>query len=369
MSVHPTTKNTLRGLLAAGTILLTSFGAIGVAAADGPSSVTPVDGNPNCASVGAGYSELKIDPVPQDRTSRSGFRIDVSGRVFDWASIQGVDVVIVKGGPNALVYRYSPEATSGTGLHAPVNPSNGGYYGLSHISFCVDRGEDTPVPEPPTCPEGEAMNSEGECVAPPKPPTCPEGESMNGRGECVVPPKPPTCTAGESRNDEGECVGPPEPPACTEGQEMSGAGECFTPRQEIGTPPPVVLATTPVATSVANRAPAPAVSQVLGATGVVVGASARMQGPKRCVVRPFRQVLRGQGIKRVTMYVNGRKVKTMSGRRSSYPLLVDPRRYRSGVVRITAKVEYLPASGRRAQTLSVTALRCARGAVLPRFTG
>ncbi len=155
---------------------------------------------------------------------------------------------------------------------------------------------------------------------------------------------------------------------------MSASGQCTTPKQDIGTPPPPVVVTTtpapPAAASVASQArPAPAgASQVLGAKGVVVAANARMQGPKRCVVRPFRQVLRGQGIKRVTMYVNGREVQTMAGGRTAYTLRVDPRRYRSGVVRVTAKVEYVAASGKRAQRLSVTALRCA-GAVSPRFTG
>jgi hypothetical protein len=154
---------------------------------------------------------------------------------------------------------------------------------------------------------------------------------------------------------------------------MNSAGECVAPQQDIGTPPTDVVVTTPppVAATVANRqtAPAPAVSQVLGATGLVVAANARMQGPKRCVVRPFRQVLRGQGIKRVTMYVNGRKAQTMSGGRSSYSLLIDPRQYRTGVVRVSAKVEFVAASGKRPQTLSMTVLRCAKGAVAPRFAG
>jgi hypothetical protein len=169
----------------------------------------------------------------------------------------------------------------------------------------------------------------------------------------------------------GECITPKQP-GCPEGQFMNSAGECAEPKQQIDTPPLTVVVVEnapPVAATVANRQPAPAVGQVLGATGVVVAANARMQGPKRCVVRPFRQVLRGQGIKRVTMYVNGRKVQTMSGGRSSYSLLIDPRRYRTGVVRVSAKVEYVAASGRRAQTLSMTVLRCAKSAVQPRFAG
>src|SRR3712207_7533499 len=36
-----------------------------------------------------------------------------SGAHFDWTATSGIDAVIVKGGPNANVYRYSPQATSG----------------------------------------------------------------------------------------------------------------------------------------------------------------------------------------------------------------------------------------------------------------
>jgi uncharacterized repeat protein (TIGR01451 family) len=55
--------------------------------------------------------------------------------------------VIVKGGSNANFYDYRPDGNAAdTGLHAPVNPSNGKFYGLSHISFCL-MGD---VPPPPT---------------------------------------------------------------------------------------------------------------------------------------------------------------------------------------------------------------------------
>jgi hypothetical protein len=55
--------------------------------------------------------------------------------------------VIVKGGSNANFYDYRPDGNAAdTGLHAPVNPSNGKFYGLSHISFCLMED----VPPPPT---------------------------------------------------------------------------------------------------------------------------------------------------------------------------------------------------------------------------
>jgi hypothetical protein len=100
-------------------------------------------------------------------------------------------------------------------------------------------------------------------------------------------------------------------------------------------------------------------SQVLGATGMVRNASAKLQGPKRCVTRPFRQVLNGRGVKRVTITVNGRTVRTFTAARSTYAITIDPRRYRTRVLRVSARVEYVASSGKKAQTLRMTVLRCA----------
>ncbi|MFI9586620.1 hypothetical protein ACIHCQ_33410 [Streptomyces sp. NPDC052236] len=68
------------------------------------------------------------------------------GPVFDF-TINGPYAargVIAKGGPNANFYNYAPPTyPNGIGaddnLHAPVNPANNTYYGLSRIDFCVVR--------------------------------------------------------------------------------------------------------------------------------------------------------------------------------------------------------------------------------------
>jgi len=102
--------------------------------------------NPSCP---AQYLEYKVEPVssgtfgPNDEfTITVGSTAD--GQVFDWTSTLPVFQVIVKGGPGANVYDYSG-AFGGSGLHAPVNPSNGDFYGLSHISFCYQQSQDDPV--------------------------------------------------------------------------------------------------------------------------------------------------------------------------------------------------------------------------------
>jgi LPXTG-motif cell wall-anchored protein len=108
-------------------------------------SPTEVPGNAPCPE---GLTELKVEPV-EDGMFDDGVlfvTVDVTdtadGPVFSWTSNIGVDVVIVKGGPNSNVYTYDPESTGDTGLHAPEVPS-GEFAGLSHISFCYDEDQVT----------------------------------------------------------------------------------------------------------------------------------------------------------------------------------------------------------------------------------
>jgi uncharacterized repeat protein (TIGR01451 family) len=134
------------GLLLVVGMLVPVVLAAPASAAPGPASgngIQPVEvpSNPVCP---AGTTELKVEPV-EDGTYSDGTltvtvdeRATAAGEVFDFTANIGVDVVIAKGGPNGNVYTYNPEATSDTNLHAPINPSNGQFYGLSHISFCYD---------------------------------------------------------------------------------------------------------------------------------------------------------------------------------------------------------------------------------------
>jgi hypothetical protein len=113
--------------------------------------ITPtlIQGNPDCSNISGGpYRELKIDDVngPFDGPYTSGDGLltvtisDSTSQSFKWSSNIGVDAVIVKGGPAGDAYVYDPpkEDTGDTGLHPPVDPNNGEYYGISHVSFCYD---------------------------------------------------------------------------------------------------------------------------------------------------------------------------------------------------------------------------------------
>jgi len=65
------------------------------------------------------------------------------GTYITWTSSVPVQIaVIVKGGPNASVYKYNDDCiTGGTELTAPINPNNGKPYGLSNITFCYNECE------------------------------------------------------------------------------------------------------------------------------------------------------------------------------------------------------------------------------------
>lgn len=146
---------TTLGALGAVSALLLSGGG-GRAAAQVPGPV-PFDGNKTCADLappGSMWTEFKVEPVLSGNYTNGTLSVTLtvvdtaSGPTVNWSSNIGVDAVVVKGGPGGNLYTYPGESTSGTGLHAPVNPENGKYYGLSHISFCYDV--DNPTTTMPT---------------------------------------------------------------------------------------------------------------------------------------------------------------------------------------------------------------------------
>ena len=107
-------------------------------------SVTPVfiAGNPQCSD----YGLIEVAYANNGDSGTYGpVTVTKNGSLFSWSSTLGIDLVLVKGGPNANGYFYdetfddpSAESFGDTDLHAPTNPRNGNYYGLSHVSFCAD---------------------------------------------------------------------------------------------------------------------------------------------------------------------------------------------------------------------------------------
>ena len=126
--------------MAAGALLIVG----GLPGTAGATHVDPTQesGNVSCP---AGTTELKVEPVASGTFTRGALTVTlvVTGNTFSFTSNIGVDVVIVKGGPNSNVYDYRPgESTGDTGLHAPANAS-GQPAGLSHVSFCYDVEQPT----------------------------------------------------------------------------------------------------------------------------------------------------------------------------------------------------------------------------------
>ena len=126
----------------------------GETTATGAITVTQDCFNPSCPG---DYLEHKVEPVSAGLHGTyftiSNIQGGGSGPTFDWSSTVPVYQVIVKGGPGANTYDYQG-ATSDTGLHAPQNPNNGKWYGLSHVTFCYGEPEPDPVdvtPNPQVC--------------------------------------------------------------------------------------------------------------------------------------------------------------------------------------------------------------------------
>lgn len=107
--------------------VLALFGGTLSASAGHWASVEEISGNPSCDG------GLKIEPV--ESGTYDGVTITVNGSSFSFSSSTEVTSVIVKGGPNALLYTYDPGVFSDSGLTAPVNAKNGKPYGLSHLCF------------------------------------------------------------------------------------------------------------------------------------------------------------------------------------------------------------------------------------------
>lgn len=109
--------------------------------------VTPIfiAGNPSCADLGFDFG-FKPQPEPPPSGTYTfpapdgvnTVTISSDGTFFDFSSTLSLDVAIVKGGPNANVYVYDPEASSDSGLSSPINPNNDQPFAISHIEFCYD---------------------------------------------------------------------------------------------------------------------------------------------------------------------------------------------------------------------------------------
>jgi hypothetical protein len=123
-------------LLSAAVLMLSAIG-FGTASAAGHLEPETVPGNDTCEGT-------KIEPVVSGTYALAGggtvtitVRDTDDGPVFDFDASADITIgsVTVKGGTNHNLYIFAPAVNSAEGLHAPINPKNDKYFGLSHLCF------------------------------------------------------------------------------------------------------------------------------------------------------------------------------------------------------------------------------------------
>jgi len=101
--------------------------------------------------------------------------------------------------------------------------------------------------------------------------------------------------------------------------------------------------------------------------------SARLRGPSGCpTTNAVAATVTGRRIVKVTFYVDGRKVKTLTKANASggrWVLPVNVRRLGFGTHRVRATVQFAKSSETKAKTLRLSFNRCHAAAVRPQFTG
>lgn len=297
------------------------------------SSVTPVQqsGNPGCADLNSGWSELKIDAVPDNKTySNADISVTISNvtgaHSFDWSANHTVDAVIVKASTDSLIYTYDPEASGDTNVAALDK------FAISHVSFCYDDGDYTPPP-PPSCNDQHAgsPDSDGDglvdaCDNCPNMPNADQKDTDgNGTGDACEPAPPVTPT------DSGGNTPP--------------AGQTVSPDANQGENPQQV---------------------VLGER--IGNVSARMLAPSGCAARSFNARVRGVGIAKVVFTLDGKRIKTVR-KGSLYSARVNPQKLSLGVHRLVARVTFQASRHAKSRTLRASFQRCGKRLVAPRFTG
>ena len=156
-TVHRAGGGTVASVVGGLALALAALVILGLAIGGGTTSATDVtpksiSGNPDCEDLGH-TNEKKVEPVV-DGTFSLGFDggtvtlvVDEGAKTFDWTSTLPINTVIVKGGPSALAYNYSPSSFGDDALHAPERRA-GRFAGLSHVSFCFKKAVVNPTPTP-----------------------------------------------------------------------------------------------------------------------------------------------------------------------------------------------------------------------------
>jgi hypothetical protein len=128
---------------------------------------------------------------------------------------------------------------------------------------------------------------------------------------------------------------------------------------------------TPPATPTPAAAPAQQIAGVQQVARPRRGTAA-LRAPRACPrTSTASATVTGRQIRRVTFFVGGKRVKTVTkaDSRGRWTLKLRTRSLRQGANRVVARVQFTTASQTRTRTLRVTITRCAARQVTPKFTG
>ena len=122
-------------------------------------------------------------------------------------------------------------------------------------------------------------------------------------------------------------------------------------------------------TPAADEQPTSVVQQV--APLAVRSGRATLYGPRGCPITATTAFVKGRRILRVTYYVDGRAVRTLThaNKAGHFTLRLRLKGLRTGPHRLSARIQFAGDSNTRTQTLRLSFVRCRGGAVTPNFTG
>jgi hypothetical protein len=166
----------------------------------------------------------------------------------------------------------------------------------------------------------------------------------------------------------------PNDPADTDGTvqvDKGDAWECVITNTRKSTPPPPQEPPTdqPPSTPPAVQAISP---QVHVSPARVRPGSARLRGPSGCPrTSAVAATVSGRRIVKVTFYVDGKKVKTLTkaNRDGRWVLPMNVKRFAFGTHRVRVVVQFAKSSQTKAKTLRLSFNRCRPAVVRPQFTG
>ena len=161
-------------------------------------------------------------------------------------------------------------------------------------------------------------------------------------------------------------------PADMDGSVQVDAGdawECVITNARKGSPPPPPSDEPPTSQPPAVQAVNP---QIAVSPARVRPGSARLSGPSGCpTTSAVAASVSGRRIVKVTFYVDGKKVKTLTeaNRNGQWVLPMNLKRFAFGTHRVRVTVQFATSSQTKAKTLRLSFNRCHSAVVTPKFTG